>query len=357
MMKILICLIAVVAISHHRLAAQPNFRLSYITEIQTDFKGGSNWLNLFRADVSQSVGKAFTLELASISFVKTQEESLANDLLTFSNIEEVNLPLAIALLGMRWDCGKSSLFLGIRNVNEDYFTSPCTSLFTNSSCGIFPTLSVNYPIANYPMASVSVNYTFTSDAWMIQTSVYNGVGYNCFSGRENVFRFCPASDGIFNVTSINYRNNGGSYYLGSAFHSRVPVDDAQGTDETTRAAEAEKEARPGEKTKVNVLVWGYAEQRLSSRLHVMAQYSINPSSMKEGCRSYAGAGVVLHARNSELGLFTGYADFKPKYEWVTEITCKIPCLKNGYIQPAFHLIKNSRECNMVGMLRFGYEIR
>lgn len=347
MKKTLICLVAVVAISHHRLSAQTEFQLSYTTEIQTDFKQGYNWLNLLRADVKQSVGKMFTLELATISFAKTREESLANDLLTFSNIEEVNLPLVIALLGVKWEYKKSSLFLGIRNVNEDYFISPCTSLFTNSSCGIFPTLSANYPIANYPMASVGAGYTYTSKAWTVQTSIYNGIGYNRFSGRENVFRCCPASDGIFNVTSINYQNNDGNYHLGGAFHSRLSVGDAEGAE-----GEAPSQA---EKKKMSALVWGYAEQRLCSRLYAMAQYSINPS-VKEGCRNYAGAGLVLHAVNSEFGMFTSYADFKPEYEWVAEVTCKIPCLKNGYVQPVIHLIKNNRERHVIGMLRFGYII-
>lgn len=343
MKKTLICLVAVVAISHHRLSAQTELQLSYTTEMQTDFKQGSNWLNLLRADVKQSVCKVLTLEFSTISFAKTREESLANDLLTFSNIEEENLPLAIALLGVKWEYKKSSLFLGICNVNEDYFTSPCTSLFTNSSCGIFPTLSANYPIANYPMASVGVGYTYTSKAWTVQTSIYNGAGYNRFSGRENVFRFCPARDGIFNVTSINFQNNDGNYHLGGAFHNRLSVGDA------------EREVSQAEKKKMSTLVWGYAEQRLYSRFYVMAQYSINPS-IKEGCRSYAGTGLVLYAVNSEFGLFTGYADFKPEYEWVAEMTCKVPCLKNGYIQPVLHLIKNNRECNVIGMLRFGYKI-
>lgn len=347
MKKTLICLIAVVAISHHRLTAQTEVGFSYTTEIQTDFKQGYNWLNLLRIDVSKPLAKSFALQLATISFAKTRERSLTNDLLTFSNIEEDNFPLAIALLGVRWKHQRSSLFVGIRNVNEDYFTSPCTSLFTNSSCGIFPTLSASHPIANYPMAAMSLDYTFTSNDWTVQTSLYNGTGHNRFSGRENVFRICPANDGVFHVTSINYQNNGGSYYLGGSLHSRLLVGDAEGV---------EKETLQAEKTQLNTLVWGYVEQRLSNQLYLLAQYSINPS-VKEGCRNYAGAGLVLHTLNSEFGLFAGYADFKPEQEWVAEITCKIPCMRNGYIQPTLHLINNSRERNVIGLLRFGYQFK
>ena len=80
----------------------------------------------------------------------------------------------------------SSLFIGIRNVNEDYFTSPCTALFTNSSCGIFPTISANYPIANYPVASVGIDYKLNLNKWFLETSIYNGTGYRNLSGNRKL---------------------------------------------------------------------------------------------------------------------------------------------------------------------------
>lgn len=100
------------------------------------------------------------MEMASISIAETHERPLIDDWQGFSNIEEENTPLALAVLGIRWQLKKSFLFVGVRNLNEDYFTSPYTSLFTNSSCGIFPTLSVNYPIANYPLASIGIDYKY-----------------------------------------------------------------------------------------------------------------------------------------------------------------------------------------------------
>ena len=44
------------------------------------------------------------------------------------------------------------------------------------------------------------------------------------------------------------------------------------------------------------------------------------------------------------------------HEWASELTCKMCCLKNMYIQPALHLIKNSRMFAWAGLFRFGYEI-
>lgn len=342
---ILVSMTTVVAMGGHRLAAQ-EFGLTYTTEWQTDFQKGTNWVNLLRCDISQPISKQVRFDFASISVAGTCEKRLANDLQTFSNIEEENIPFALALLGLDWQIGESSLFFGIRNLNEDYFTSPCTSLFTNSSCGIFPTLSANYPIANYPMASVGVHYKLHLRNWRFETSVYNGRAGRRFTGKENVFRFCPGSDGMLSVSSINFQNHGSSYYMGIALHSGMPVGNENRDEEQTLSPK---------KKVLNKMAWGYAEQRLSAHLYALMQYSMNPS-VKDGCRSYVGAGLLFHFRKTTAGLFANYADFTTQHEWASELTWKIPCLNKGYIQPTLHWIKNSSEHKLIGVLRFGYGI-
>ena len=78
--------------------------------------------------------------------------------------------------------GRQHAVCGIRNMNEDYFTSHFMSLFTNSSCGIFPTISANYRIANYPLASMGIHLERKIRELTVMASVYNGVGYKSFSG-------------------------------------------------------------------------------------------------------------------------------------------------------------------------------
>ena len=169
-------IIYLITTSNLPLAAQV-FDMTLTTELQTDFQGGYNWVNLFRTDFQWAITRQIHLNAGTISTVKTLEKRLANDLQTFSNIEEENIPLAIAVLGLDWQVGNSTLFMGIRNLNEDYFTSACTSLFTNSSCGIFPTLSANYPIANYPVASVGIDYKLLLENWLFETSLEYSVSH------------------------------------------------------------------------------------------------------------------------------------------------------------------------------------
>lgn len=345
--KYIIVYISMVAaiINCHHLNAQ-DFGIEYTSELQTDFNKGTNWVNLLRMDLSLPIREYLKIDIATISTAKTREERLVNDLQTFSNIEEENIPLALAILGFEFSYSKSSFFIGIRNLNEDYFASPCTSLFTNSSCGIFPTLSANYPIANYPVSSVGIDYKLELNHWNLETSLYNGTGYKNFTGRENVFRFCQKTDGLLSITSINYQKNDNGYYCGLALHSGLPVDNEDGNKEKMEKTK-EKE--------LNTIFWGYIEQHLSRNINILIQYSVNPTE-KKGCRSYSGIGLLFHIKNTTGGIFTDYADFTDKYELASELTWKIPCYKNGYIQPTLHFIKSDQNRYVIGMLRFGYKI-
>ena len=326
--------LSVAAMGSHRSAAQ-QLSAEYTTEWQTDFLRAANWVNLLRADFTLAASERFHFNLATISIAKTRDERLIDDWQTFSNIEEENLPLALAVAGIRWEKEAHRLFVGIRNMNEDYFTSPVTSLFTNSSCGIFPTISANAPIANYPLSSFGIHYAFDTEHWQLQASLYNGTGHNRFSGRHNVFRVCPASDGIFGIASLNYRNNGSNFNIGTTFFSGI-------------ASETEKAGKM-----TNVALWAYAELRISPSFHVLLQYSVSPS-REAACHMYAGAGFLMRYRKAEIGLVSNYARFAVGDEWATEATVKIPLVRTCYLQPAVHGIRSGDSWKCAGILRFGF---
>lgn len=331
--------------------ACPHIGLEYTAEMQTDFNNRYNWVNLLRLDFSQPAGKHLALQVSTISIAKTRQERLAHDWQTFSNIEEQNLTLAISVAGITWKEGRSSLFLGIRNLNEDYFTTPVTSVFTNSSCGIFPTLSANVPIANYPLSSTGIHYVFNSDTWQIQASCYNGQGYNRFTGRENVFRFCPSSDGVFGITSILYTFHGSNYLLGSSLHWGLPIPDEKSSNEPIPSASTPTEIRK----RVTSSLWGYAEQQLGPSLHALLQYAISPSPGSR-CKQYAGIGLVWHNPKFEAGIFSDCARFVQGDEWATEATVRIACTEKVSIQPVFHLITNTSSTYCIGAIRLCYTL-
>ena len=137
----------------------------YTTEWQWDMNKKTNWVNQLRLDLSVPVfGGRGSIEAATLHLAKTGD-SVIGDWQGFSNIEADNMFAAIAVLGYMHEWKAGHLFVGVRNVNEDFFTSDVTALFTNSSCGIFPTVAASYPIANYPLSGLTVYFDVTKGGW------------------------------------------------------------------------------------------------------------------------------------------------------------------------------------------------
>lgn len=282
------------------------------------------------------MSNSFSIEASTISIAKTREERLVDDLQTFSNIEEDNLPLALAVCGANWQINdKHSLFMGIRNMNEDYFTSPVTSFFTKSSCGIYPTISANYPIANYPVASVGMHYCYDGSPIKVQASLYNGTGYNRFTGRDNVFRVCPKDDGVLGIAEVEYLNKRSSCFLGACMHYKSAVIE-------------------GAYRQVGSTLWSYVEQKLTNRVSFIAACS-HAFSWAE-CSDFIGFGGKYTTQNCELGIFSDMARFEEATEFATEFTGKYNFSSHIYVQPSVHALFTGHTFHTVALLRFGMKL-
>lgn len=330
------------------------FGLEYTGELQTNFRKehtdeygiktpSVNFLNLLRLKFTMPLGKGVSINARTLSAVKTSEQQLVPDLQTYSNIETFeNIPIMLEKLDIEWQIDScNTLYAGVRNMNEDYFTSDVTSFFTNSSCGIVPALSANYPIGNYPYSSVGLHFTHETDKYSIKASLYNAIGYRDFGGRENVFRFCPGDDGVLALAQGEYKHRGSRYFLGGGLH----YGDLYYTKE-------EKEVRP--------TLWLYGEQKVTERLYLIAGYShsFNTPELQlldeeyPLCSDFAGFGAKYNFKKLEVGAFTNYAHFSFDEEWATELTCRIPIAKHLVIQPALHIINNFNGTNAAGLMRF-----
>ncbi|MBQ0073938.1 MAG: hypothetical protein KBT34_07065 [Prevotella sp.] len=310
------------------------FGLEYTTELQTNFKE-CNFVNHLRLNAEITLSDKVSLEASTISLAKTSEERLLDDLQFFSNIEDENLPISIAVLGVNWQINdKHRLFAGIRNMNEDYFVSPVTSLFTNSSSGVYPTIGANYPIANFPVASVGIHYSYDNGPVNVQASLYNGVGYNEFTGRYNVFRVCPNSDGVFGLAQVEYKHKGGSYFGGASVRYGDYVFD--------------------EEKEFGSAIWAYTEQEINNRLSLIGGYSHAFGTSL--CTDFIGMGGKYSFAKCELGLFTDVAFFHGVTEWASELTCKINLTKHVFLQPTIHAIMTGGDFGSVAMMRLGVRL-
>ncbi len=309
-----------------------DFSVDYTGEFQTSFKK-SNFLNLLHLGAEFQVSNSLTVQVATISVAKCKDEQIVHDLQSFSNIEEDNLVLAPAVCGLGWKIGDYSarhqrykhcheLFFGVRNMNEDYFTSPVTSFFANSSCGVYPPISANLSIANYPMASMCVHYSYDNGRINFMTSLYNGVGYNHFFGRESVFRVSLKSDGVFSISQVEYRRNGSSYFCGnSMLLSRDVV----------------------------VSPWLYAEQRIG-KCEILAGSS-HSFSKNADCKDFIGFGANYELNKLNAGVFIDYARFKEIAESAVELSCRYKLNDSLYIQPIVHLLRTGDKSSFVSCLR------
>lgn len=336
-------------------AAAQTLGVTYTGELQySPTTHRANFCNLLRTDWNILVYKNGEFNASTLHFYKVNPMCVLEDELTFSNIEETNNPFALALLGYTQNIWKSTLFLGVRNMNEDYFNSPLTSFFTNSSCGIFPTISTNYPIANYPLSGLCFHYTGQFNRLRVKGSLYNGAGYNGWSKEDNPFIIDFKNDGIFGITEINYESDYGLYLCGISAHSNVAM-----------YREWRCEATQTTQKKTDFIWWLYAEQQLFERsghqINLLLQYSEN-GYKNSYCNRYGGLGMLWafqdnKANQHSLGLVATGAEFDKNYEVDFEITYSYQIKKGFCVQPVIHLVKDKREFNTVFSFRFLYAIQ
>lgn len=306
------------------------FGLEYIGELQTDFKR-AKMANLLQLSAEIPFAKKFSFNVSSVSVASTDTEPLIEDLQGYSNIDAQNIPFALSVAGFSWNINEHhSLFAGIRRMDEDYFCSEVLSLFTNSSAGVFPTISANYDIATYPCASLGIHYIYNKENLTFQSSLYNGTGNYRFSGRENVFRICPKTDGVFALAQTEYRFKGSRYYLGASLHC--------------------SDLRQTGRQNLRPTVWGYAEQALPAGFTLLAAYS-HAFTPNNDCRNYCAVGGKYTYKKAEFGICSDYTRISGVNEFATELTGSIALTEYLSLQPAMHLVTTGGRTKCIGMLR------
>lgn len=304
---------------------RPTFGIDFTGEMQTDFKR-VRYANLLQLHADIPLSRSLSFQASSISALNSKDDIDIYDLQGYSNIDTyiINIPFALTVAGFTWHPNdRHSLFAGIRRTDEDYFCSEGLSLFTNSSCGIFPTISWNSIIGCFPYAALGVHYAYDHKNLGLQASLYNGMGNYEFTGRYNVFRFCPKSDGVFAIGQAEYRYRNSHYYLGGTLHSDEDIP---------------------------VSLWAYAEQSLSPRLTLLAAYG-HAFGSDTFCKNFCGLGAIYKYKRAEFGLFSDYTRIIIIDEWATELICSLHLTDILTVKPVLHIINTNGETKYVGMLR------
>lgn len=303
---------------------RPTFGVDYTGEVQTDFKR-ARLANLLELHADISLSRKFSVQLSSISTWSNYNDQILIDLQGFSNIDTYfDIPFALSVAGITWQINDHhSLFAGIRRTDEDYFCSDAFGFFSNSSCGIFPTISWNAPIGVFPNAAMGIHYKYDKENLCLQASVYNGEGNYRFEGRYNVFRICPHSNGIFALGQAEYRHRGSHYFLGASVHTHP---------------------------KVLPTIWAHAEQALTSKLTLLAAYG-HAFASDNLCDDFYGLGGKYSLKRAEFGVFTDYTRILDIDEWATEFIFSYQLTNFLAVKPILHVINTEGETNCVGLLR------
>lgn len=322
--------------------------LGYTTEVQNNFGKKYNWVNLLSVSgeiPSEKISRQWkngSLGVEFISIFKIFEKRIAKDLMTFSNIEEDNLPISPFLLGYMHQWKNISLFGGIRNINHDYFTMPYTSLFTNSSAGIFPTLSLNFELANYPLSAMCLHFEYTpTNKWLFKASLYNGIAHAPNKNIFHTFTVNPREDGIFSISELSYTQNkfgNGTYSLGMAFRAF------------------------GKKFEATYSIWGALEQSVfdneKQEIGLVCQGGFAPPDKNE-CGYYCAAGVyfaglVTKQKHDKLGIYLNATEVAGIKENTMEITWQFQIIDLIAVQPTFHCIRTGNRTTSIGLFRFKF---
>lgn len=335
------------------LDAQDN-KIGYSWNIAADNEGLWNmttghgaWNGLVTVEGGISPWHGGSIEAAALASYGTG--AVADDIQGLTNIDAgENRAFRLSKLGIGQQFGRWTLFAGLRNVDYDYFTTPYTSLFTGSSYGNFPILSMNHPLATFPLSAMGIHaeYSPTGNI-VVKESLYNGVA----SDRLNrQFRVRPGDDGFFNIGSVTYTASQGDDGFSPASYMFI-----------YSIASLPEE---GDTQQMHYTLLANVEQPLATigggraRLGLLLQGGWNPTPGEEACRGYAAMGIISEFSNGmTAGIAANRAFTLDGNESDIEFTFNYPLLRYFTVTPSLHCIfTQGHSCNVVGMLRLSFAI-
>lgn len=311
--------------------------------------GIANWVSLLGVDYDFALWTEghFTIDLLAVANLRQElgKSGVADNLHLFSAIEDSPSTLALMAMGVgqHLDEGRWRLFVGIRNLGKDYFTSPWNSIFTSAENGLFPSIATNFVVADAPNSAMSLHAEWhPSPHWNIKASIYDGVASDKWS---DLFRLNIGRDGIFSIGQVNYKGSEGSYVgnysLGATFGY---------------APTASELARGGSHKSRRASLWLLAEQPLwldhhSPRsLELIVHGGWAPQS---DCDLYGALAVVCRApfaKSDYLGLMLGRGLYKGGYETKLELTWAYTW-QQLTLQPALHRVYAQRGKFTIAMMK------
>lgn len=310
--------------------------------------GIANWVTLLNVDYEFGLWKdgALCVDLLAVANLRQEQgkSGVADNLHLFSAIEDSPSTLALMTFGLGQSLaeGKVWLYAGVRNLGNDYFTSPWNSVFTSAMNGLFPSIATNFVVADAPKAAMALHAEWHAERhWSAKMSVYDGVASELWS---DLFCLNLRRDGVFMIGEVGYDGEGrgylGCYNIGATY-GYAP------TAATLARHSHEKSSRAS--------LWMLAEQPIyrwdnSRELEMILHGAWAPQS---DCDLYGGVAVVcssLFQYSDYLGLLVARGLYRGGAETQVELTYSIP-VGHFNLQPAIHRVHATHGNYTIAMMK------
>lgn len=211
--------------------------LAYTADLVYNFSGGDrrslelmgllDMGIMFNTDSAQWwKGGLFNIQLMS-THGRGISRNITHDLQGISAIEAGNHPVLLWELWYHQQFGKFGIRGGLQNMNDNFMNHPYIENFSGGSYNMFPTLSLNYSLANYPDAGLGILSSYQINKnWYLISSLFNGrVAYIDDDIVNIPFRLNIRDDGILSLTELKYispatKRLSSVYGFGIAYHNK-----------------------------------------------------------------------------------------------------------------------------------------
>jgi porin len=152
-------------------------------------------------------------------------EDYTGDIQVFSNIEAPQRTKLFELWYEQVFNDKLSIKLGQQNINSEFLCSENGANFINSSFGVIPSVSGNFPVSIFPNTTLGarVMYTFNSN-WGAQVAVFDGEPGDEKTNKYGAKWMIGKHEGADVLAELHYNlkkgeNKIGTYKVGYWYHS------------------------------------------------------------------------------------------------------------------------------------------
>jgi len=289
----------------------------------------------------------------------TPTADIVCDLQAFSNIEGGDFTY-LYMLWYKHSIGDLTAIAGVHDLNSEFVATEYGGAFINSSFGIMPAVSLNFPVSIFPKNALGLVLQYgLSDNIFIQTAVYDGDPGSLDDDPYNLDLTINDEQGFLSITEIQLSepgdNSSGTYKLGFQYHSGDFLD----YDDTTQVQEGNWGVYfIGDKAINNnagaFLQMGYANPNYNLN-HIYIGGGVNIKGFSGREDDLLGIGFAM------AGISNKFIGFDKDHETSIELTYHLQIHDNIILQPDMQYIINPGAISgtdnaFVGLMRFIIEI-